>query len=93
VAQRWLVGGGVWAVGTALVFLLLNPILAAFISILGATLVVVAAVATDWDRHSTFEERELVRSGKRAVKWERNTDTRARDRERWEAHRARKAKQ
>jgi hypothetical protein len=93
VAQRWLIGGGVWAVGTALVFLLLNPILAAFLSILGATLVVVAAVATDWDKHSTFEERELARSRKRAVKWERNKDTRARDRERWEAHQARKAQQ
>jgi hypothetical protein len=91
VARRWLIGGGVWAVVTALVFLLLNPILAAFISILGATVVGVAAVAADWDRHSSFEEREKARARKRAAKWERTRDVRERDRARWEAHQARKA--
>jgi Flp pilus assembly protein TadB len=93
VARRWLVGAGGWAVGTALAFLLLNPILAAFIVILGATIVVVAVLASDWDKHSTFEERELARSRKRASKWERTADVRARDRERWEAHQARKAQE
>lgn len=90
-ARRWLVGGGIWAVLTVLVFLLLNPIIAAFITILAATVVVVAAFSADWDRHSTFEEREQARAEKRAVKWERNKDVRERDRARWEAHQARKA--
>ena len=34
--------------------------------ILGATAVVIAVVARDWDHHSTFEERELARARKRA---------------------------
>jgi hypothetical protein len=93
VAKRWLVGGGVWALITALLFLLVNPILAAFIAILGATAVVVVLLAADWDRHSTFEQRELVRARKRAVKRERTKDARARDRARWEAQKARKAQQ
>jgi hypothetical protein len=92
VAKRWLIGGGIWALGTALSFLVLYPILAAFLSIVGGTVVVVAVAAADWDRHSTFEERELARSRKRAAKWERNKDARARDRELWEAHQARKAR-
>lgn len=91
VARRWLVGVGIWAVGTALAFLLLNAILAAFIVILGATAVVVVLLGADWDQHSTFEQRELVRARKRAVKRERTKDARARDRARWEAHKARKA--
>jgi hypothetical protein len=91
VARRWLIGGGIWAVVTALVFLLLNPILAAFISILGATLVGVAAVAADWDQHPSFEDREKARARKRAAKWERTKDVRERDRARWEAYQARKA--
>jgi hypothetical protein len=92
VARRWLIGGGIWVVGTALAFLLLGPIPAAFISILGATFVLVAVLAADWDKHSTFEERELARSRKRAAKWERTKDVRERDRARWEAHQARKAR-
>jgi ABC-type protease/lipase transport system fused ATPase/permease subunit len=93
VAKRWLIGGGIWAVLTALVFLLLNPILATFITIISATVVVVLAMAANWDDHSTFEEREAARSRKRAEKWERNKDVRERDRARWEAHQARKAQQ
>ena len=53
--------------------------------------VVIAVVARDWDRHSTFEERELARARKRAEKWERGKDARDRDRARWEAHQARQA--
>lgn len=81
-----------WAAGSVLVFLTLDPILAAFIVILGTTAIAIAAFARDWDRHSTFEERELVRARKRAEKWERNKDVRARDRARWEAHQARQAR-
>ena len=74
-----------------LAVVLLDPILAAFVVILLVTGAVVAVLARDWDRHSTYEERELARSRKRAEKWERNKDARARDRAKWEAHQARQA--
>jgi hypothetical protein len=94
VAKRWLVGGGIWVVLAGLVFLLLDPILAAFLAILGLTALTVLVLASDWNQHSSFEERELARARKRAVKKaavrERTKDARARDRERWEAHQARK---
>jgi hypothetical protein len=96
VAKRWLVGVGIWVVVAGLAFLLLNAILAAFVAILGLTVVGVLALAADWDQHPTFEQRELDRARKRAVKKaalrERTKDTRARDRERWQAHQARKAR-
>src|SRR4029453_8744840 len=63
----------------------------AFVVILLVTASVIALVARDWDRHSTYEERELARARKRAEKWERGKDARARDRARWEAHQARQA--
>jgi hypothetical protein len=94
VSKRWLVGGGIWIVVSALAFLLLNGILAAFVAILGLTVVAVLALAADWTQHSTFEERELARARRRAAKQaarkERTKDARARDRARWEAHQARK---
>jgi hypothetical protein len=87
--------GVLWAVlvalGSALAFLLLDPIVAAFVAILLVTGGVIAFLARDWDQHSTYEERELARSRKRAQKWERSADARARDRARWEAHQARQA--
>ena len=70
----------------------LDPILAAFVVILGATAVVITAFARDWDQHSTFEQRELARARKRGEKWDRNKDARDRDRVRWEAHQARQAR-
>jgi hypothetical protein len=51
--------------------------------------VVIAVLASDWDRHSTFEERELERARRRKEKWERGAAARERDRVKWEAHRAR----
>ena len=81
-----------WATGSVLAFLLLDPIVAAFLVILGGTAVVIVPVARDWDRHSTFEERELARARKRAEKWERGKAARDRDRARWEAHQARQAR-
>ncbi|MGY1601781.1 hypothetical protein [Geodermatophilus sp. SYSU D00815] len=90
-ARRWLLGGAVWAVLTGLAFWLLHPVLAACVGIFAATLVVVAAVSGDWENHSTFEQRELARARRRAAKRERTKEARARDRERWEAHQARKA--
>jgi hypothetical protein len=93
--RRWAgpaLGAIVWAAGSVVAFLVLDPIVAAFFVILAGTAVVIAAVARDWDRHSTYEERELARARKRAEKWERTKDARARDRARWEAHQARQAK-
>ena len=86
------VWGALAAVLGVLAVVLLDPILAAFIVIMLVTGAVVAVLARDWDRHSTFEERELARSLKRAEKWERNKDVRARDRAKWEAHQARQAR-
>ena len=94
-ARRWAgpaLGAAVWAAASVVAFLTLDPILAAFLVILGGTAVVIAAAARDWDRHSTFEERELARARKRAEKWERGRAARDRDRARWEAHQARQAK-
>jgi hypothetical protein len=81
----------VWLVGAVLAFTFLDPIIAAFLAIMGLTLVVVAFFARDWDQHSTFEEREMVRARKRKAKWEKGKDKRARDRARWEAHQRRRA--
>jgi hypothetical protein len=86
-----LVAAAVWVVGTVVAFLLLDWILALFASILGLTLVGVAFLASDWVRASTFEEREAERANRRQAKWDAKADVRARDRERWEAHQARKA--
>lgn len=89
--MRMMFGAALVAAVAVLGFVLLDPILAAFLSILLVTGAVIAVLARDWDRHSTFEERELARARKRAEKWERNADVRARDRVRWEAHQARQA--
>jgi hypothetical protein len=83
--------GALVAVLAVLAVVLLDPILAAFVVILLVTAAVCAVVARNWDQHSTFEERELARAQKRAEKWERGKDARARDRAKWEAHQARQA--
>ncbi|MGY1633309.1 hypothetical protein ACI784_16540 [Geodermatophilus sp. SYSU D01186] len=90
-SRRLMVWGGVWAVVTVAAFLLLDPVLAAFIAILGLCGWVVALLSADWDSHPTFEERELARARRRAAQREKNADARARDRARWEAHQQRKA--
>jgi hypothetical protein len=77
--------------GSAAAFVLLDPVIAAFVAILLLTGVGVAFAARDWDQHSSYEERELARSRRRAEKWERGAEARARDRARWEAHQARQA--
>lgn len=87
-----LVGGAVLAAAGVAAFVLIDPILAAALAILGVTLLGIGAMARDWDQHSTFEDREMARARKRKEKWERNADARARDRARWEAHQARQAK-
>jgi hypothetical protein len=81
-----------WAGGSFLAVRYLDVIIAAFVVILGLTLLVVVVLARDWDSHSTYEEREIARARRRKEKWERGADARARDRARWEAHQARQAK-
>jgi hypothetical protein len=88
---RLAVAALVWAGGSVLAFRYLDTIIAAFVVILGCTLLVVAFLARDWESHSTYEERENARARRRKEKWERSADARARDRERWEAHQARQA--
>jgi hypothetical protein len=92
VSKRLVVWGGIWVAVTAAAFLLLDPILAAFVGILGLSLWGVALLASDWERHPSFEQRELDRSRRRAERRERTKDARARDRARWEAHQQRKAR-
>ncbi len=67
----------------------LDPVVAAFVAIMLVTVVVLGVLAGDWDRHSTFEERELERARRRKEKWERGAAARERDRVRWAAHQAR----
>jgi hypothetical protein len=90
--MRMLLWGALVAVLSVGAFLLLDPILAAFVVILLVTGAISALVARDWDRHSTYEEREAARARKRAEKWERNKDARERDRVRWEAHQERQGR-
>lgn len=86
---RWVLGSAVAILGSVAAFLVLDPVVAAFVAIMLVTLAVIAVLARDWDAHSTFEERELERARRRKEKWERGAAARARDRARWEAHRAR----
>ena len=86
---RLALGGVVAIIGSAVLFLLLDPVIAAFLAIMLITVLVIAVLASDWDRHSTFEERELERARRRKEKWERGAAARERDRVKWEAHQAR----
>ena len=81
--------GAVVIAGSAAAFVLLDPVLASFLAIMLVTVTVLAALARDWDRHTSFEERELERARRRQEKWERGAAARERDRARWEAHQAR----
>jgi membrane glycosyltransferase len=92
VTTRGVVWGALTVLGSVLAFVFLDPIVAAFLVILLVTGGVIAFLARDWDQHSTYEERELARSRKRAQKWDRNAEARARDRARWEAHQARQTR-
>jgi membrane protein implicated in regulation of membrane protease activity len=89
--SKWIAVAAVVAAGCTVAFLVLDPIIAAFVAILLVTALVVALLARDWDRHPTYEQREQVRAQRRKEKWERGTDARERDRARWEAHQARQA--
>jgi hypothetical protein len=89
VVGRSVLGGGIAIVGSVAAFLLLDPVIAAFLAIMLVTFAVLGVLASDWDRHSTYEERELARARRRQEKWERGAAARERDRAKWEAHRAR----
>jgi hypothetical protein len=72
-----------------LAFRVLNPIIAAALVIVGATLLGMVAVARDWDQHPGYEEREQRRAEKRKLKFAENQGARDKDRAKWEAHQAR----
>ena len=82
---------GVAAAASVLAYVLLDAIVATAVTILVGSVVAVLILAGDWDKHPTFEQRELARARKRAARRERTKDARARDRARWEAHQAKKA--
>ena len=86
-----LVVAALWALGSVAAFALLDPVIAAFLCIMGLTVVGAAFLGSGWVRSSTFEEREAERVRRRKVKWEAGAAARERDRARWEAHQARKA--
>ena len=87
-----MLAGAIWAAVSVLAFVAGgNTFLALGLAVFGLVLLVVLAMASDWDSHPDFEEREMARARRRREKWERNADVRARDRARWDAHQARKA--
>jgi hypothetical protein len=92
VGKGFTIAGAVLVVLSLPAFVFVNPILGAFPLILGLTALAIAWLSRDWDEHSSFEEREMRRAARRAAKLERTADARARDRERWEAHQAKKAR-
>lgn len=89
--KRTLIALAVVAAVAMLSYLELDAILATFLVIVVGVIALVLVLASDWEQHSTFEQRELARARKRAAKWERTAGARAEDRARWEAHQARKA--
>ena len=91
VSRSLAVWGGIWLAGSVGAFLVLDPILASFIAIVGLCLWGVAVLASNWEQHSSFAQRDRDRARRRAERRERTKDARARDRARWEAHQQRKA--
>jgi hypothetical protein len=81
----------VWLAGAAAAFTFLDPIVAAFLAIVGITGVGMVILVSGWVRESSFEEREMARARRRQAKWDAGEQARERDRARWEAHQARKA--
>ncbi|MGY2079833.1 hypothetical protein [Modestobacter sp. SYSU DS0657] len=89
-SKRTVVAGAVWLVLTVLAFLT-DPLLGAVVLIFGAIGVVMVQLASTWNQHPDFEAREQVRAERRKAKWEANAPARERDRQRYEAHKARQA--
>jgi hypothetical protein len=89
---RLVLAGLIWAAVSVVAFLAIPDVIVSLgMVIFGAVLLLVLVMARDWDAHPSFEEREMLRARRRKVRWERSADARARDRERWEAHQARRA--
>jgi ABC-type transport system involved in cytochrome bd biosynthesis fused ATPase/permease subunit len=82
---------GVAVVLAVVAFLVMDVVVAAFVGIVLVTIAVMAVLASDWESHPTFEQREQRRAVRRKAKWEQNAGVRERDRRRWEAHQAQKA--
>jgi hypothetical protein len=85
----WWAGLAVLIVGGFLAFRVLNPIIAAAVVIVGATVLVMARVARNWDQHPGYEEREQARAEKRKIKFAQTQGARDKDRAKWEAHQVR----
>ena len=77
---------------SVLAFLTISPVLAAAVLIGTLTLVAVAALSADWEKHPSYEEREQARTLRRKEKWERSAGARAKDRARYEAYQEGRAK-
>jgi hypothetical protein len=91
VAKRWLAWTGVWGVVSALAFLVLYWVIALAVAIMGAIALLVAVMASDWDSHPSFDDRERERARRRKEKYARGSAAREKDRARWEAHQAKRA--
>jgi uncharacterized membrane protein len=91
VAKRWLAWTGIWVVVSALAFLVLYWVIALAVAIMGAIALLVAVMSSDWDSHSTYDERERERARKRRERYARGSAGREKDRARWAAQQARKA--
>lgn len=85
------VAAAVWVLGSAVAFVVLHPLVAAFVCIVGLTVVAMSFLSSDWVPSTSFEEREAVRARRRKAAWEAGAAARARDRVRWEAFQARRA--
>ncbi len=68
-----------------------DAVVAVGVVVAGVTLVLLGGLAADWEKHPSFEERELARARRRKERWDARADVRARDRARWEAYQAKKA--
>jgi hypothetical protein len=81
-----------WLVVTGLAFWLLYWVVAVGITIMVGIAVLVSLMSLDWDRHTTYEQREADRARRRQERYERNAGKRARDRARYEAGKAAEAR-
>ena len=83
---------GALALLAAAVLLAPDAVVATGLVIAALTVLGLGALAAGWEKHPSFEEREQVRARRRRERWEATAGARARDRARWEAHQARKAR-
>ncbi len=89
-SKRVLTGTGIWVLLTVGAFLL-DPVLGTAVLVFGGILVVISYYASTWGESTTYEERELARSRRRADARQANSGKRDKDRARYQAAQARKA--